>query len=162
MAEKGILSRADRRHYLNIGTEDAPVWSLIGEGFTEFTERKNAVRYRRRYIHESVSRTDVTGYAPTVEYELELSTDNPAAERLRRIADRELLGRDAWVQICTVDLFAQPEAAGVCRAAVRTYSVIPDACAKGTEALLYTGTLCAVTAPVEGMFVVSTAFFTKG
>ena len=161
MAEKRILSRTDRRHYINIGTEDAPVWSLIGEGFTEFTERKNAVRYRRRYIHENVYRTDVTGYAPAVDYELELCTDNPAAAYFRRIADEELVGRDAQIQICTVDLFDQAETAGVCRASVRTYTVVPDLCARGTDALIYTGVLHAVTAPVQGTFVLSTAFFYK-
>lgn len=160
MAETGIVNRADRRHYLNTGTADAPVWSLIGEGFTEFMESKNAVSYQRRYIHESVKRTDVTGYAPTVDYEFEVYTGNPVIEKLRKITDGELTGSGAWVEICTVDLFEETDTAGVCRASVRTYSVIPDECGEGTDTLLYTGTLKAISAPETGTFMTSTGTFT--
>ena len=37
-----IIKRADRQHYINTGTPSQPVWTLIGEGFTSFTESKNA------------------------------------------------------------------------------------------------------------------------
>ena len=67
-----IVNRADRRHYMNTGTQEAPVWSAIGEGFTEFAETKNATSYQRRYIHEATKRTDVTGYAPVIDYEFEV------------------------------------------------------------------------------------------
>ena len=160
MAETGIVNRSDRRHFMNTGTAEAPVWSLIGEGFTEFMESKNAVSYQRRYIHESVKRTDVTGYAPTVDYEFEVYAGNPVIDRLRRITDGELTGSGAWVQICTADLFDETGSAGVCKATVRTWSVIPDECGEGTDTLLYTGTLKAISAPVQGTFVVSTGTFT--
>ena len=160
MAETGIVNRSDRRHYMNTGTADAPVWSLIGEGFTEFMESKNVVSYQRLYIHESVKRTDVTGYAPTVDYEFEVYTGNPVIDRLRRITDGELIGSDAWVQICTADLFDEAGSTGVCKASVRTWSVIPDECGEGTDTLLYTGTMKAISAPVQGTFVISTGTFT--
>ena len=51
-----IVNRAERKHYLNTGTADGPVWSPIGEGFTELKESKNAVSYGRRYIHEATKR----------------------------------------------------------------------------------------------------------
>ncbi|MBQ8640648.1 MAG: hypothetical protein IJ480_00390 [Clostridia bacterium] len=162
MAETGIVNRADRRHYMNTGTAEAPVWSLIGEGFTEFMESKNAVSYQRRYIHENVKRTDVTGYAPTVDYEFEVYAGNAVIGKLRDITDRELTGSDAWVEICTADLFDETGIAGVCRASVRTYSVIPDECGEGTDTLLYTGTLKAISAPAGGTFVLSTGTFTAG
>ncbi|MBR5445892.1 MAG: hypothetical protein IKV57_07210 [Clostridia bacterium] len=162
MAETGIVNRSDRRHFMNTGTADAPVWSLIGEGFTEFMESKNAVSYQRRYIHESVKRTDVTGYAPTVDYEFEVYSGNPVIDRLRRITDEEMTGSGAWVQICTADLFDEAGSAGVCKATVRTWSVIPDECGEGTDTLLYTGTMKAISAPVQGTFVVSTGTFTAG
>lgn len=144
---------------MNTGTAENPVWSLIGEGFTEFAQAKHAIHYQRRYIHESVKRTDVTGYAPVVDYEFEVYTGNAVIARLRDIADRELTGSDAWVEICTVDLFDETEVSGVCRAAVRTYSVIPDKSGEGTDTLLYTGTLRAVSQPVSGTFVVSAGVF---
>ena len=83
-----IVNRAERKHYLNTGTEESPVWSPIGEGFTEFMESKNAVSYGRRYIHEATKRTDVTGYAPVIDYEFEVYRGNAVIEVLREITVR--------------------------------------------------------------------------
>ncbi len=161
LRDKRLVCREERQHYLNVGTTAEPVWALLGEGFTEFTEALHPVCCQRRYIHEPVKRTDVTGYAPVVDYAFEVYTDSPAIEKLRQIADRELTGCDAWVELCTVDLFDETAVSGVCRATVRTYSVIPDTCGEGTDALTYTGTLRAVSAPVQGTFVVSAGKFQK-
>ncbi len=159
LGNKRLVGREERQHYLNVGTSAEAVWVLLGEGFTAFTEALHPVCYQRRYIHEQVKRTDVTGYAPVIDYAFEVYTNSPAIEKLRRIADRELTGCDAWVEICTVDLFDETEVSGVCRATVRTYSVIPDTCGEGTDTLTYTGTLRAVSAPVQGTFVVSAGRF---
>lgn len=161
MAATSIVNRAARRHYMNIATADAPEWSLIGEGFTDFTESKNAVSYQRRYIHESSKRTDVTGYAPTIDYEFEVYKGNPVIEKLRSITDYERTGEEAQVEICTVDLFDETGTSGVCSARRRVYSVIPDECGSGTDTLLYTGTLKSVSDGVSGSFVLSTAVFTE-
>ncbi len=155
-----IVKRADRQHYLNVGTAGSPVWSLIGEGFTEFTESKNAVSYQRRYIHETTKRTDVTGYAPVIDYEFEVYSGNPVIEKIRLITDRELIGPDARVEIITVDLFDETETSGVYSAVKREYSVIPDECGEGSDTLCYTGSMKAVGDVVIGTFVRSTGTFT--
>lgn len=157
----GPVNRALRKHYMNTGTSEAPVWSPIGEGFTEFTETKYTIRYQRRFFHESVTRTDVTGYAPVVEYAFEVYTGGPVIDRLRDIADRERTGSAAQVEICTADLFDEADIPGRYRASVRTWSVIPDKSGQGTDTLLYTGTLRAVSAPVTGTFAVSDGTFTE-
>ena len=155
-----IVNRAERKHYLNTGTSDSPVWSPIGEGFTEFMESKNAVSYSRRYIHEATKRTDVTGYAPVIDYEFEVYRDNPVIELLREITDREMCGDRAQVELLTVDLFAETEVTGTYRAIRRRYSVIPDECGEGTDALCYTGTMKAVGDILAGRYVLSTGIFT--
>ncbi len=154
-----IIKRADRQHYMNTGTPSQPVWTLIGEGFTSFTESKNAVSYQRRYIHEITKRTDVTGYAPVIDYEFEICTGSAAIEKLRTITDRELVGDAARVDILCVDLFDETETSGVYNAVRRSYSVIPDECGDGTDALVYTGTMKAVGDIQAGTFVKSTATF---
>lgn len=161
MAETSIVNRAARRHYMNTGSAASPVWSLIGEGFTDFTESKNAVSYQRRYIHEVSKRTDVTGYAPTIDYEFEVYTGNAVIEKLRGITDYERTGEEAQVEICTVDLFDETGTSGICKARRRTYSVIPDECGSGTDTLLYTGTLKSVSDGISGTFVLSTSTFTE-
>lgn len=154
-----IIKRADRQHYMNTGTPSQPVWTLIGEGFTSFTESKNAVSYQRRYIHEITKRTDVTGYAPVIDYEFEVYSGNPAIEKIRLITDRELIGEEARVDILCVDLFDETETSGVYHAVRRSYSVIPDECGEGTDALVYTGTMKAVGDIQTGTFVRSTSTF---
>ena len=156
-----IVKRADRQHYMNTGTAQDPVWSRIGEGFTEFAESKNAVSYQRRYIHEYTKRTDVTGYAPVIDYEFEVYTENPVIDRLRRIADEELVGEDAKVDVMTVDLFDADTVPGRYKAYRRQYSVIPDESGKGTDALVYTGTMKGVGDIKEGTFVPSSGVWTK-
>ena len=156
----GIVNRAERKHYLNTGTADSPVWSPIGEGFTEFMESKNAVSYSRRYIHEATKRTDVTGYAPVIDYEFEVYRDNAVIDLLREITDRELCGDHAQVEVLTVDLFDETETSGVYHAVRRRYSVIPDECGEGTDALCYTGTMKAVGDIRPGQYVMSTGIFT--
>ena len=154
-----IIKRADRQHYINTGTQSQPVWTLIGEGFTSFTESKNAVSYQRRYIHEITKRTDVTGYAPVIDYEFEVYSGNSAIEKIRTITDRELVGEEARVEILCVDLFDETETSGVYNAIRRSYSVIPDECGEGTDALVYTGTMKAVGDIQAGTFVKSTSTF---
>ena len=156
-----IVKRADRQHYMNTGTKEIPVWSLIGEGFTEFTESKNAVSYQRRYIHEATKRTDITGYAPEIDYELEVYSDNPVIGKLRLITDREMTGEDAKVEVICVDLFDETENAGIYNAVKREYSVIPDECGDGTDALCYTGTMKAVGDIIAGVFAKASGSFTE-
>lgn len=155
-----IVNRAERKHYLNTGTENSPVWSQIGEGFTEFVESKNAVSYGRRYIHEATKRTDVTGYAPVIDYEFEVYRDNAVIEVLREITDLEMCGDRAQVDVLTVDMFDETETSGVYRAIRRRYSVIPDECGEGTDTLCYTGTMKAVGDIIPGTYVASTGIFT--
>jgi len=156
-----IVKRAERQHFMNTGSADSPVWSRIGEGFTEFTESKNAVSYQRRYIHEATKRTDVTGYAPVIDYELEVYSGNAVIDRIRTITDLELTGEDAKVEILSVDTFEETDTPGIYPAVKRLYSVIPDECGEGTDALCYTGTMKAVGDIERGKFVKSTSIYTK-
>ncbi len=144
---------------MNIGSPSVPVWALIGEGFTEFAERKHAVCSNRRYIHEASKRTDVTGYAPEIDYELEVIAGDPVIARIRAITDGEHTGEDAKVQLLTVDLFDETDTDGVYNAVSRTYAVIPDRCAEGTDTLCYTGAMRASGEPIHGTFVLSTGVF---
>ena len=154
-----IVKRSDRRHYMNTGSLSVPVWSPIGEGFTEFTEMKNPVIRGRRYIHEASRRTDVTGYAPAIDYEFEVYTEDPVGGKLRAITDGECTGEAAKVQILTVDLFDETETSGVYHAVCRTYSVIPDRSGGGTDTLCYTGTMKAAGELQKGTFVLSAGVF---
>ena len=156
-----LVSRSELRSYMNTGTADTPKYHLIGEGFTNLAESKNAIEYSRHYIHEKSERTDVTGYAPSLDYSVDTYTNNPVIKRIKDITDKELIGSDAQVEIVNVETFADGTVdETACPAFKRNYSVIPGGKGDGTEALIYTGTFKAVGDIVEGTFDIKTETFT--
>lgn len=157
-----LVSRSELRSYMNTGTADSAKYMLIGEGFTNLAESKNPIEYSRHYIHEKSERTDVTGYAPSVDYSVDTYTNNAVIKRIKDITDKELTGSDAQVEIVSVEMFADGEVnKAACTAYKRTYAVIPGGKGEGTEALIYTGTFKAVGDIVPGKFNVETSTFTS-
>lgn len=138
-----LVNRSEVRSYMNTATSGGTEsYALMGEGFTNLSESKNAQEYSRKYVHENTERTDVVGYAPSVAYSVDVYTNNPVIQRIRDVTDKELVGTDAQVDIVTVEHF---EGEATSRKAVkRTYAIIPDAKGDGTEALVYTGSFRAV------------------
>ena len=47
-----IATRYELLSYMNTGTKEAPVWSLIGEGFSDLTENLNPKTKDSHYIHQ--------------------------------------------------------------------------------------------------------------
>lgn len=156
-----LVSRSELRSYMNTGSAETPKYELIGEGFTNLAESKNAIEYSRHYIHEKSERTDVTGYAPSLDYSVDTYTNNAVIKKIKDITDKELIGSDAQVDIVNVEMFSDGEVdETACVAYKRTYSVIPGGKGDGTEALIYTGTFKAVGDIVPGKFDVKNSTFT--
>ncbi len=124
-------------------------------GFSSMSNSKNSKEYNRHYVDEKSDRTDVVGYAASTSYSFDRHTNNPVHEKISKIADEEVLGTDAQVNIVVVDLFT--EASGKCTARKRTYSVIPDTDSDGTDALVYSGSFKAA-----GDQIIGTAASTDG
>lgn len=123
-------------------------------GFTSLSESKESKEYSRQYVDEATERTDVVGYATGVEYEFDRHTNTPVHTLLAEIADDEIVGTDAQVDILTVDIFEPEDSDGkTCKARLRTYSVIPDTSGDGTDALIYSGTLKAAGEIIHGTAV---------
>lgn len=118
-------------------------------GFTSLSTSKNAIEYSRQYVDEPSERTDVVGYAPSIDYEFDRYKGNAVHDRLAEISDKELLGTETQVDIVTVDLF-DGAAGSSYKARKRTYSVTPDTSGDGTDALIYKGSFKAVGEQVEG------------
>ena len=155
-----LVNRSEVRSYMNTATAGAAAsFALMGEGFTSLNESKNPKEYSRQYVHENAERTDVTGYAPSISYSVDVYTNNPVIQRIRDVTDGELIGTDAHVDIVTVEHFEGDASA---RPAVkRTYSIIPDGKGDGTEALVYTGAFHAVGDMVKGTWDESSLTFTE-
>lgn len=118
-------------------------------GFTSLSEGKEATEYSRQYVDEATERTDVVGYATSIDYEFDRYTNNPVCERLAEISDDELVGTDAQVIIVSVDIFTEDSSKRAI-ARKRTYSVIPDTTGDGTDALIYSGSFSAASEITKG------------
>lgn len=160
MSDKRLISRMEWASYMNIGTEDVPVWSRIGEGFTDLKETKKAIEYGRQYVNEKSERRDVVGYAPTISYSCDMHSGDPVIERIARVHDLELVGTDAQVEVLSVNLYEKAED-GKCKAYKRRWSIIPDEKGEGVEALILTGAFAGAGDIVQGVFDVEAGEFQK-
>lgn len=142
MSERGMAKRPQWATYMNTGTEAAPVWTRLGEGFTVVRKNMNATKYRRKYVHEATERCDVVGYATSIVYECDVYGGDPVLARLGEVCDKELIGSDALVELVDVNLYEQR--AGGYAATKRMWSVIPDTKGSDEETLTLTGEFAAV------------------
>ena len=120
-------------------------------GFTSLSDGKNSTEYSRQYVDEASERSDVVGYAPSMDYEFDLYTNDAVQKKLATITDDELLGSDAQVTVGVVDLFeTKADEGNTCTARKRDWSVIPDTEGDGTDALIYKGSLKAAGEIIKG------------
>lgn len=161
--EKKLVGRHKRLAFMDVAGDGTTYTRMTG--FTSLSEGKEAKEYNRQYVDEATERTDVVGYATGVDFEYDRYTNDPVCEKLSNIADDEIVGTDAQVNIVSVDIFAD-DGKGNCPARLRTYSVIPDTSGDGTDALIYSGTLKAASEITKGYCTTTdkwqTCTFTEG
>lgn len=63
---KSKIKRSLLATFLNTGTSEEPVWSLIGDGVTEQTISYNPQKNDETYINQNSGVTDVESYKPTI------------------------------------------------------------------------------------------------
>lgn len=151
MAENKMIPRMQWASYMNTGTRQAPVWSRIGEGFTELSQTMGAIEYARQFVHEKTERRDVVGYAPKIAYSCDVFSGDPVIARISHVTDAELVGADAQVEIVNVNLYEAPSA-GRYPAFKRDWTIIPDTKGRGLDALTMTGIFAATGDHTAGRF----------
>lgn len=159
MANNDLIMRFQWEAYMSCGSGNSAAYNLIGEGFTTFPESKNPKEYTRKYINYKTEKTDVIGYSPSIAYSCECIEGEPVIAEIINITDNELLGNDTHRDIVSVNCWS--ESGGVCEATKRTYAIIPDTKGDGTDALVYSGTMKAVSDIVVGKFNRDTKEFTE-
>ena len=145
-----LVLRCQWESYMECG-DTQKEFNLIGEGFTTFPESKNPKEYTRKYVNYKTEKTDVIGYAPSIAYSCDVITGEPCVEEIVKITDNELLGTATHRDIVSVNCWDADET-GKCKAYKRTYAIIPDGKGDGTDALIYTGTMKAVSDITFGKF----------
>lgn len=97
--------------------------------FTQFSQNKNPQEYNRKYVDEKSQRTDITGFAPQMDYAFDRYSGNPVLTDIVSITNNELIGSEAIRSIVLVDTVTG-------EAFKRDYSVIPST--EGDDANVYT------------------------
>lgn len=144
-AKEVLVKRSQRVAFMDTASAEGPASFERMTGFTALTNAKNSKEYSRQYVDMDTETSDVVGYAPAIDYSFDLYSNNPVHEKIAKIHDGELLGNDTHVDIVTVDLFKKSSSGEKYYATKRTYAVIPDSDGDGTDALVYSGSLKAVT-----------------
>jgi hypothetical protein len=130
----------------------APVWSLIGEGFTDFTVSFNPSEDERHYIHEKTARTLTSGFAKSIAYEMDMYSNDPVCKRIALAHNEEQTGTESQVEVLTVKYFDAGYLADTFFAKKQMFTISPDSEGGGNGGEVYTlsGTLNALGDPVLG------------
>ena len=158
-ATNELVLRCQWESYMECGSGENKAFHLIGEGFTTFPESKNPKEYTRTYINYKTDKSDVIGYAPSIAYSCDVITGEPVVEEIIEITDNEYLGSDTHRDIVSVNCWDEVTD-GEYAAQKRTYAIIPSGKGDGTDAMVYTGTMKAVSDIVKGTFNRQTKTFT--
>lgn len=102
--------------------------------FTQLEKSMNPQEYNRKYVDEESQRTDVTGYAPAINYAFDKHKNNPVHDDIIMITNREMIGEDAIRQTLWVDTETG-------EATKRNYSVIPNSEGGDSNVYTHSGTL---------------------
>ena len=148
-SKKKLVGRHKRVAFMDVAGDGKTCTRMTG--FTSLSDGKNSTEYSRQYVDEASERSDVVGYAPSMDYEFDLYTNDAVQKKLAMITDDELLGSDAQVTVVVVDLFDEKTGENTtCTARKRDWSVIPDTEGDGTDALIYKGSLKAAGEIIKG------------
>lgn len=146
-----LVLRCQMESYMECGSGETKAYNLIGEGFTAFPIALNPKEYTRKYVNYKTEKSDVIGYAPSVSYSCDCISGDPVVKEIVAITDAEALGTATHRNVVTVNAWEEGEN-GDCPAYMRTYAIIPAGKGDGTDALVYTGTMKAVSDQVKGTF----------
>ncbi len=113
------------------------------EGFTTQTYNANANEYDRKYADEDTSRTDVTGYSESINYNFDQYIGQPALEEIVKITENELIGTDAVRNIVVVDMSTVAGKTGevdfIATAKIRPYAIVPSSNGDSMDCMTYSG-----------------------
>ena len=73
-SKKKLVGRHKRVAFMDV-TGDGKTYTRM-TGFTSLSDGKNSTEYSRQYVDEASERSDVVGYAPSMDYEFDLYTND--------------------------------------------------------------------------------------
>jgi len=101
----GKVKRSEFKTFLNTGTSQSPVWSLIGEGVTSGAINYNPETEEEIYIHEDSGTTEITSYKPTMPVEAKAVAGDAAFDFVDNLRVTRAVLADAYAEIVNVWLY---------------------------------------------------------
>lgn len=158
-----IATRYELLSYMNTGTKEKPVWSLIGEGFSDLTENLNPKTKDSHYIHQKSGSSSVVSYAPTFDFTAELDKDDPVAVFIAQVGRERKVGADCETEIVNCYTWMEGKTAGSCVAYKQKVAIKVDNSGSGAggEAMSLTGSLMYKGDPIKGEFMQESLSFAE-
>lgn len=148
------------RYYINTGSKESPVWSLVGEGFYLFDEKTSCEIFSRRYFHENMTCADISEFSTEISFEVRLDSDAESAVKLCEIYEGLAEGQDNTVEILSLSRGEEKDYPGAFRAHLREYELLPTEYLRTRGCLTAAGKLLSRGGGRGGRFVMSTGIFT--
>ncbi len=157
---RNVTKRHEFADYLNIGTEETPVFVVIGTGVTKLDENPGAKSSKKKYINEAASSSSITSYETVFPFESDLIVQQEAVLALYNVGRNHCTGSDAEFQYVRVELWDGVENVEN-EFAARLFVVSAEISGiSGEDEIAVSGNLNAVGDPVFGTFNTKTRIFT--
>ena len=159
----GIATREDLLSFMATGTAESPVWSLIGEGFSDLTESLNPKTKDSHYIHQNSGTSSVIGYAPSFAFTAELDKADPVTTFVANIGRERKVGADCETDIINVYTWMNGATEGTLVAYRQHVAIKVDNSGSGAggDAMALTGSFMYKGDAVKGEFNPATNTFTE-
>ena len=96
------------QHYLNTGTTEIPVWSLINEGVSSLTMNYNPEIEEEAYIADTASTKYTTGLGVETAFDMNRVKGDAANDAIFTLVWGRKIGTDADSELLTVNMSATP------------------------------------------------------
>ena len=164
MAEtkREMVIRNQIADFLNVGTQEAPDYVLMGSGFNTIDENPSAQTDSRIYINEKAATTTIKSYQTQFPFDTDLMKSEKAVMALYDIGRNQKTGSGAEMDYVRVELFQKVESkenefkARRFRVAVE----VASCSGAGGEVVKVSGNLNSVGDFVDGTYNTVTATFT--
>lgn len=156
--DRNVTKRHDFADYLNIQTEEDPLFVLLGTGVTKLDENPGAKTSSKKYVNEASSSSSITSYETVFPFESDLIVQQEAVLALYNVGRNHRTGSDAEFQYVRVELW---DRRGDNEFAARLFIVSAEISSiSGEDEIALSGNLNAVGDPIDGTFNTTTRVFT--
>ena len=150
--------------YLNVGSESAKQWALMGTGFNTIDENPAAQVKETTYVSDKSTTNMITGYKPVFPFDTDIYSEEEAVMKLYDIGRNHRTGKDAQVEYLRTDFTVDEDGTPITNVVdARKFKVSVEVATiegAGGENMRITGNLNGVGDFVDGTFDLINRVFT--